>query len=310
MLTTAPNTFTAEGRARRALPVEEALRWCVRDELPKRSRDQPIKAPPTASMHPMWRGGIFGGRIDCWSREPGMPLAMGEPHPDALLIEAEILALDAAIKRAAEAREPLPLNLDGYQIGYRLGRETRANQIAYNAVLEACGWLITHAVKGKRPSLDETVHCEQEIGPNGKVVLWRMVSTPAGVDAQGRPLFITSPQRAASKGDARDAGLYCRLVWGRDQNDVAEDRARYAAEHAALCYLADRLGHLTSLKVTPPRAPAAPWLSGPTEPATVRPSLLPVNDDLAPAKVATLPPRKRKPEPVRHIDPAAYAAAA
>ncbi|MEE7479130.1 hypothetical protein MHIMP23_23385 [Methylobacterium hispanicum] len=72
-------------------------------------------------MHPMWRGGIFGGRIDCWSREHGMPLALGDPHPDAILIEAEILGLDAAIKRATEAREPLQLNLDGYRIGYRLG---------------------------------------------------------------------------------------------------------------------------------------------------------------------------------------------
>ncbi|WP_331297292.1 hypothetical protein [Methylobacterium hispanicum] len=50
-----------------------------------------------------------------------MPLALGDPHPDAILIEAEILGLDAAIKRATEAREPLQLNLDGYRIGYRLG---------------------------------------------------------------------------------------------------------------------------------------------------------------------------------------------
>jgi hypothetical protein len=41
----------------------------------------------------MWRYGVFGAQIDNWSREPGFPAALGDPHPDALEIESRVLAL-------------------------------------------------------------------------------------------------------------------------------------------------------------------------------------------------------------------------
>lgn len=95
---------------RRVLSIEEALRWALRDEIPKRRFDQALgSAPSMPSIHPMWANGLFT-RVDNWSREPGMPLAMGECHPDADRIEAAITALN-----------PESLDLTPYRIGHGLG---------------------------------------------------------------------------------------------------------------------------------------------------------------------------------------------
>ena len=302
-------------RARRVLSIEEILRWCIRDELPKRGREG---EGSVRSVHPMWAGGLFT-RVDNWSRDPGMPIALGLPHADALAIERAILDLEDAIKAAEKNRDPLPLDLEPYQIGYGLGPHCQANRIAYDAVLQACGWLITYAVKGKLPDLGEHLHCEPAKSENGKITLWRTISTQCGEDAQGRPLFTTFDQATVSKGDARDAGLFCKLKWVRGANDVAEDRARYAAWHAAETYLAGKLAAakktvirdgkpvevplLDLFTVQPPRAPATPWILKPTPP-TVLLRIVPAVDEapqLNEAGVLVLPrlirPKRPRPRP-------------
>src|SRR5260370_18640389 len=40
-------------------------------------------------------GGPSGGYADGWSRDPGFPQALGEPHPDAITIEAAVKGLAA-----------------------------------------------------------------------------------------------------------------------------------------------------------------------------------------------------------------------
>jgi hypothetical protein len=88
---------------RRLLDIEDALQWAFREELPKRSPGgNVIVAGP--SMAPMWRHGVVGAKIDNWSRDPGFPAALGDPHPDAIAIEGRVLALNVSAN-------PFPCNL-------------------------------------------------------------------------------------------------------------------------------------------------------------------------------------------------------
>lgn len=58
-----------------------------RDELPKRG------AGASAGVSPMFSLIALGTVIDSGGREPGFPAALGEPHPDAVTIEAAVQAL-------------------------------------------------------------------------------------------------------------------------------------------------------------------------------------------------------------------------
>ena len=104
---------------RRKMTIEEALRWATRDELPKRREDSPIRGPQCAS-DPVWRMVAMGGRVDNWSREPGMPPAMGDPHPDAITIEAHLQVLSETLQKAAAGSAICPLDLTPYPIHFNL----------------------------------------------------------------------------------------------------------------------------------------------------------------------------------------------
>lgn len=299
-------SLDASVRARRVWPIEEAIRWTVRDELPKR-RDGGSLFSTGGSVHPMWGNGLFT-RVDNWSREPGMPLALGDPHPDALTIEQAINDL-----------RPEDLDLTPYRIGYGLHPETPVAQIAARACAGVRPWLLTVAKQGRLPDHGGGPICEAGLGTRGQVTLWLRVAVQVGEGADGRPWFTESDQTTTpSRKDTYRAGTFCKLKWTRDGAAVAEDRAIYAAWHAALCKLAERLV-LASFAVKPPTAPATPWIEPPTPPRTL-PSLRAVNDDeprqdengdaVAPRQVAPLRPRPRPTAPVRRIDPAAFRHAA
>jgi len=305
---------------RRVLPIEEALRWCIRDELPKRRNDDGLTGG--GPVHPMWAGGLFT-KVDNWNREPGMPLALGDPNPDALIIEAELLLLGQQIRRAEAGEGEHPLDLSLYEIGHGLGPSVKVDpivaQVRHDVVeriivlvrREAVAWLITCAKKGGRPDHGGPAQCEGMRGTRGQVTLWHSVSTPAGTGPDGEPWFITYDQKTTpASGGRYRKGTFCKLHWFRDIDSVAEDRARYAVWHAALALLALRLKGKTTLIIGPPAAPATPWISDPTPP-TVLQSLLPANDPgSAPLRTAPLRPLPRPVSPVRKIDPATYPLAA
>src|SRR5258708_35261276 len=99
--------------AKRYLDIEYALRWAYRDELPKQHApprrlgthtQERVWSPYTfpagyPEVSPSFReatgGGPSGGYADGWSRDPGFPQALGEPHPDALTMEAAVKGLAA-----------------------------------------------------------------------------------------------------------------------------------------------------------------------------------------------------------------------
>lgn len=315
-----------QGKARRVLPIEEALRWMARDELPKAKADAPITAPPTSSMHPMWRGGIFGARIQNWNREPGMPAAMGDPHPDALRLNRAIRELRADT-----------LDLSGYRITHgltKLDPRIPVAEICAQALEHAKGWLLTCAVRGSVPDHGCGAIFEPHKGSRGQVTLWLDVQKEVGKGADGQPWYAASHETTTpnyggefkpEKGSQYKKGTFCKLRFTREARDVAMDRAIYAAWHAASCRLVEMLSGmedveveengrrttkrvwiLSSLDLRPPVAPATPWIHPPRAPAVLL-SLAPLAEEAPsePAKREMMPPRNPR-LPVRHLDPAAW----
>src|SRR5213080_1009856 len=84
---------TSAVRLRTVFDIEKALQWACRDELPKRKPDHSRAPGAWPSVSPMFSLAALGGRVDNWSREPGFPAALGDPHPDALALEAALLAI-------------------------------------------------------------------------------------------------------------------------------------------------------------------------------------------------------------------------
>ena len=318
--------FETTNKARRVLPIEEALRWMARDELPKLKADAPITAPPTSSMHPMWRGGIFGARIENWNREPGLPAAMGDPHPDALRLQ-----------RAIRELRPETLDLTGYRITHgllRLDPKIPLAEICAQAIEHAKGWLLTCAVRGRVPDHGCGAIFEPHKGSRGQVTLWIENQTEVGRGADGRIWYTASHETTTpyyggefrpEKGSQYKKGTFCKLRFTREARDVAMDRAIYAAWHAAGCRLVEmtsgfeeveveergrrilrREPILTSLALRPPMAPATPWIDPPKAPAVLL-SLVPQAAEAPsePVRREALPPRN-PPSPVRHLDPAAW----
>lgn len=309
MTASAPSTITAENapRKRRKLSIEEALRWAICDELPKKRQDRKISAPPTSAVHPMWRAGIFGSRIDCWNQDPGFPLAMGDPHPDALVIEQQLEALADVLGKAAVGSARCPLDLSPYPIQAELRGKADIEVMISRALKETPRWLATSAIHGTRPDVGGGPECEAAKSDNGKITLWRTVQTLCGTGPDGEPWYTTHDETAASKGDARDAGLFCKLNWTRTSLDVVEEQLRYAMWRAALAYLVPALQFLTSIEVMPTTAPIAPWLEPEVTAVPVLRSLHPerraLQDTRRPAGRRAAP---RRASEVRHIDPTTW----
>ena len=313
-------------KARRILPIEEALRWMARDELPKLKADTPIKAPPPARMPPLWRGGVFGARSQGWHREPGMPAALGDPHPDAL-----------RLSRAIRDLKPETLDLTGYRIGHglkRLDPSLPIREILAQAVEHAKGWLLTCAVRGSLPDHGCGPIFEPHKGSRGQVTLWIETRKEIGKGADGTPWYTASHETTTpnyggefkpEKGSQYKKGTFCKLRFTREARDVAMDRAIYAAWHAASCRLVEMLSGteeieeeergrrvkrvkwiLRSIELRPPVAPATPWI----EPPPARAVLLslvavPAEAPSDPEPREALPPRNPA-SPVRHLDPASW----
>lgn len=319
-------TTRSTNSLRRVLASDQALRWAVVEELAKRRPEGESHGPRVPSMF----SNDLGTRVDNWSSEPGMPLAMGPPDPDALAIENALRELRA-----------IDLDISGYDIGHGLGPRasvdpkgaerfakdldrvitTVRERFAGEGMLVA--YLTTRAIKNKRPDLGGDVECEPAKGYGGKITLWHTTQVSLGTGPDGQEWFSTqdvptTPIRAKTY----RPGTFCKLNWLRDAADVAEDRAEYAMWHAALTWLWHRLADsdvngrpvevplLRRIKITAPSAPATPWISDPAPPQLrIVPSLLPVLK-VGKSRVVAFQPEKRKVEPVRKIDPAEWVALA
>ncbi|MCJ2086961.1 hypothetical protein MKK88_13315 [Methylobacterium sp. E-005] len=292
---------TQSATKRRKMTIEEALRWAIRDELPKRRADSPIRGPRCAS-DPVWRMVAMGGPVDNWSREPGMPPAMGDPHPDAITIEAHLQVLSETMKRAAVGSASCPLDLSPYPVQVDL-RGKASLDVMISAVLDATpSWLVTGAIR-RPPEVGGGIEVEPAMSDNGKITLWRTIHKPCGEGPDGKPWFTSHDEIATSKGDARDTGLFCKLNYTRTGTEVVEEQLRYAYWHAALVYLVPALQFLTSIEVLSPKAPIAPWIEPAEEERTPLPNLRPRRHIERDRRVAGRRAAPLRASPVRKIDP-------
>ena len=320
MLASTQSAAQTTARKRRKMTIEEALRWAIRDELPKRREDRPIRGPQCAH-DPIWRMGVFGSPIDCWNREPGMPPAMGDPHPDALLIEGQLNVLCETLTRAAANEALCPLDVSPYPIDDRLLGKADMGVLVATALHATPRWLYTCAINGTRPDVGEGPVCGPVLSTNGKITLWRTEQIPCGTGPDGKPWFTSSDVVATSKGDARDVGLFCKLKWSRTGVEWIEEQLRHAFWHAALVYLVPGLQFLTSIEALPPKAPVAPWLEAHVEEIAPLTNVRSARrtrlmDRLCPGRSNMLEERRpagrrtvrRRASPVRQIDPATWTA--
>ena len=223
---------------KRVLDIEDVLRWTYRDELPKRRLDDgELRQREFPSVCPMFTMAQLGGRVENFSREPGFPAAMGEPHPDALLVEAAVKRLSRFAEHEFEGDLGLTTNLPPGQ-----------NQNA--AMLRAMGQIVDTvrimARLGHRPTFTRSPEPAAVVGVNGKVqvlIVRNGMETMCG--AEGR--------------DRYPSGAFCQLVWDRAETILLE-RADYAAWWAGLDLLAHELvGTLASISVLAPAAAQRPW---------------------------------------------------
>ena len=128
---------------RRVMDIEDVLAWAYRDELPKGYRSARLDNVGYFSTSPMFSMVAMGGRVDNWSREPGFPAAMGEPHPDALLIDAAVQRLKAFATQAIEDDLGLMPDLAAFGVD-----ETEAMR---KALVKAVSIVVRVAKGGRRP---------------------------------------------------------------------------------------------------------------------------------------------------------------
>ncbi|MCJ2104713.1 hypothetical protein MKK70_04840 [Methylobacterium sp. E-041] len=223
---------------KRVMDIEDALTWAFREELPKRrDRDDAGGPQEYSSISPMFRICALGGRVENFSREPGFPAAMGEAHPDALIIEAAVEELRS---------------FQGHHFDGELG-------------------LLTHLP----PGLDEHAAMAQSMGQlfdlvrikarlGARPTFARSPEPAAVVGSKGQPIIYVVrngvEKIAGAEGkDRYPSGAYCAIEW-ESAKAILIERADYAAWWAAVDLLAHRLsGKLASIGVLPPAAAQRPW---------------------------------------------------
>ncbi|WP_018264127.1 hypothetical protein [Methylobacterium sp. WSM2598] len=228
---------------RRVLAVDDALTW-VYEEL-RRPRAARLRGP--AGYGTSAAGFAPGVRVDV-SRKI-VDHAPDGPHPDALLIETAIAALD-----------PAALDVSDYAITVGLAPGVDLDGALEVARRDLAVTIVRAAQSGRAPDWGGPPEFEPALAANGKPALWECVQEHHGELPDGTPLTTASHvvSKMARVPD-RYVGKFCKLKWTRGAADVLADRAAYAIWHGALSRLTDTV-ELGSIQLTVPRAEPAPWL--------------------------------------------------
>jgi hypothetical protein len=242
----------SRGTGKRVRDIEDVLRWAYQDELPKRGSEPTVTF---ASFHAAPREpnpNDFDDVADY--REPGFPAALGDPHPDALLVRAAVNGLKHFRVR----------DLQDVGLGLKGADEAAAIE---EAMPKMAGTVERCAKLGARPTIAPAPELRPVRARNGAV---KMVRKETHYILEGR----VSPKRRtkfdlpiqveveckATRGGAYPPGAYPLQEWSSDPKIAARSRAEYLVWWAALKTLAQELaGKLTSIAVLEPSAPARPW---------------------------------------------------
>lgn len=224
---------SSPGASRKVVDVEKLLHWAYREELPKDGGTTTW----LSEMSPMFRLAELGTYIDSWSEDPGFPKALGGPHPDALLINTEVMAL-------TDVRIDWPATRPGL-MGNLAALVGDDDSTLRHLVVARVGLVALHARMGTRPALTGEPKPEPIVGANGKPIVQ----------------YIDDNGKLVEGRKNRHYGFLarCPLMWFPQPREVAFDRIEYVIWHDALLELASRLSRLDAHWALPPAAPARPW---------------------------------------------------
>lgn len=237
-------------RRKTPLSIEALLSWTYRDEMPKLSREGPLTLGSSAAA--IWRMGRFGAAIDNWStaRDPGYPDAMGDPDPDALVIDEVVRGLRGWGLTAA-SHDVLRVGLDV--------PDTALPPVCQRAAKALPVLIGMHAKLRTRPGVSFCA-VEPVRTATGQPALWRR-GFVAHVTIDGREIQqeVEMPAKAVS-GKRYPPGTYCNVRFTPSAAHVLLERAEYLTWRAALAHLAQELdGALRGYVPLDTDAPAAPW---------------------------------------------------
>jgi hypothetical protein len=249
--------------AKRLLDVEDVVRWACADDLPK-------KRPASEPQRP--RLGDLVGRADRLlvgraTRPAGFPRISpmftkgfaqgssravgGEPHPDALVIEAAIAKVAAAGLGQFAAGE-----LEA-AIAPDIGVPVDAAGAIAAARANTANLVLVHGRLGSRPGGAEAFAVRPRLAANGKPGVWRIerLMVPGLEEARD----YETPVKPIRK-DVYPPGSYCRIEFEPNPQLVVNDRADYLAWRLALDALAEALsGKLQTITALAPAAALLPW---------------------------------------------------
>jgi hypothetical protein len=211
-------------REKRRLDVEKLLQWAYRDELPKQT---------TGDLTGWERLILLGTNVDVSDREAALPIALGPPHPDALLIDHAVRQLPPVKLNWARMAKAL--------MGHLLPYAPQTDPCIQRLATSPAALVVSHAIMGSRPPWD--------LGP---CVLRRILGK------NGKPVVdgITAGRRYG-------AGASCPLQLEPEGAEIISARFEYAAWHTALVSLANESWNMREHVALPPRAAPAPWITGP-----------------------------------------------
>lgn len=220
--------------------IEQLLQWAFRDELPKRM--QPAFGPGYVS--PLARLVDMGVQIQETAGEPGFPAALGEPDPDALVIEAAVLALQHAPIDWPSTRRDC--------IGAVGGLLDDNEPTLKHLTIGTPGLVALHAKMRTRPQWDLRPHPEPMLGKNGKPEIRLRDRSGPAVKGKGGPNGVPWYPTGA-----------CSFIeWWPVPRLAAFNRIEYSIWWQALDTLADHLrGGLASFEPLNPAAHPSPWVA-------------------------------------------------
>ena len=245
---------------KRVLDIEDAVIWACAEELAKWPHVN--RAPDLLQLGELV-GREDGLLIGKWRRPASFPEISpmfargfvprapagrgGDPHPDALIVEAEISAISERLAGLAPPEELV--------FGIGLAVDVAGAWAA--AVANVGNLTLVHGRLRKRPVAgDGRFEVRPKLAPNGKPGVWRIERL---TDPLGGERDYENPVQAVRRG-LYPPGAFCRVEYEPDPQIVINDRADYCAWRIGLEALAEALsGRLETITALAPAAALFPW---------------------------------------------------
>ena len=279
---------------RRGMDVELALRWVYLDEMPKHDGLFSLSLPAIAA--PGWTKMIDLGTSIDENHELRFPVGAGEPHEDALRIDACVRRLPDVFTDWGRERKKVLGGLAAYLdedrtitvIPAKVHRDTARR--GYAAALDRTA--IVHQTKISPSALlqNHAILRNHPVWDLGDLQLVR-----------GKPALV-GRQRAKN---LYTAGSYCPMDLDPTAQHIAEARWEYLVWHHALVAIVRVCQNLKSIALQNPTAAAMPWILGEVPPlpmarvfSAASHSMHRARLPLKPARSHVLPPLKSNAEVV------------